>query len=134
MDCSRVEEDLRLAALEGRLIITKRTNRPASDYTCLHADAEEQFTELCAILGLGDEWSSRCGICNADDWQTLDAQAVRTLDAQAVRGQVPDGVLAAESVFYKCGSCNQIFWPGAKYDDTMTTLKNLALNETVSVT
>jgi len=30
--------------------------------------------------------------------------------------------------FYRCGVCGQLFWPGEKYENTMATLKGLALS------
>ena len=38
-------------------------------------------------------------------------------------GEVPAGVLATQTVFYRCGSCQQIFWPGDKYESTMEGLR-----------
>ena len=36
------------------------------------------------------------------------------------------------SEFYRCGVCEQLFWPGAKYEDTMATLRGLALTKAIS--
>mmetsp|Transcript_17829 Transcript_17829/g.36532 ORF Transcript_17829/g.36532 Transcript_17829/m.36532 type:complete len:83 (-) Transcript_17829:104-352(-) len=81
---------------------------------------------LC-LLGLDGrravaDWGSRCGICNADRWDTLSAE-----DAQA---SVPEAVWRTHknSPFFRCGHCTQVFWAGEKYDGAMDTLKDLALN------
>ena len=57
---------------------------------------------------------SRCGVCNSRAWRTL-------LPAD-VEGRVPAAVSASEDVFYECGFCEQLFWPGAKYTKTMDSL------------
>ena len=43
-------------------------------------------------------------------------------------GQVPEAVRQADGEFYQCGVCLQVFWPGAKYDATMDSLKQAALD------
>ncbi|KAJ1623639.1 hypothetical protein T492DRAFT_845356 [Pavlovales sp. CCMP2436] len=40
-----------------------------------------------------------------------------------VLGRVPQGVLQETSEFFQCRSCEQIFWPGPKYSDTIDSLK-----------
>merc|ERR1712080_558566 len=62
-----------------------------------------------------DTGCSRCGICNAKLWCSL-------LPSD-VAGRVPSAVLEAESEFYQCGGCRQIFWAGEKYMNTMDSLK-----------
>ena len=64
-------------------------------------------------------WGSRCGICNGNDWVVL--------SSADVEGRVPDAVLS-EAEFYRCGKCQQIFWPGRKYDAKMSGLRDLALS------
>ena len=88
---------------------------------------DQQFDELLDVLGERGAvatWGSRCGICNGCDWHTL--------APDAVRGEAPPGVLAEASEFYRCGVCEQLFWPGAKYEDTMATLRGLALTKSIS--
>ena len=71
------------------------------------------------MLGLSDAVDaghSRCGICNGADWQTLRA-------AEVPPGQVPPAVLASVPIFYRCGCCQQMFWPGDKYENTMDGLR-----------
>jgi len=38
-------------------------------------------------------------------------------------GQVPPAVLAKQSIFYRCGACQQMFWPGDKYESTIEQLR-----------
>merc|ERR1719468_268510 len=57
-----------------------------------------------------------CGICNADDWCTL--------EPSEVSGQVPQSVCEVETEFYQCGKCRQIFWNGEKYANTMDSLNS----------
>ena len=83
-----------------------------------------QFAELLEVLGIRDAveaGGSRCGICNGADW--------RTLRAAELVGQVPEAVRQADGEFYQCGVCQQVFWPGAKYDATMDGLKQATLEE-----
>ena len=109
--------------VEGRLIVTSAKRQAFGQlgavYRLLAPDAGAQFAELLTVLGLPDAvdaGGSRCGICNGDEWATL-------RPGQVGAGQVPAGVLAAQRVFYRCGRCQQIFWPGEKYESTMEGLR-----------
>ena len=121
---ARREADYRRAAVEGRLIVgvlSARSAPPGVSYSLLTRSADEQFGELLEVFGLRhavESGESRCGICNARSW--------RTLRRDDVRGCVPPEVLEAEAVFYQCGSCGQMFWPGEKYTSTMGALKEAA--------
>ena len=123
IDPKAVEGHMRCAALDGRLIVTvaKRaaTSFPGAVYRLLATEPGAQFAELLAVLGLQeavDAGGSRCGICNGDEWLTLRPDQVEA-------GQVPAAVLRQQSVFYRCGKCHQIFWPGDKYESTMEGLR-----------
>jgi uncharacterized protein with PIN domain len=127
---SKVDADLRQAALEGRLVVVASSRKRAPGGACYvvrGTTPDQQFDELLDVLGERGAvatWGSRCGICNGCDW--------RTLAPDAVRGEAPPGVLADASEFYRCGVCGQLFWPGAKYEDTMATLRGLALTKAIS--
>ena len=127
---SKVDADLRRAALEGRLVVVASSRKRAPGGACYvvrGTTPDQQFDELLDVLGERGAvatWGSRCGICNGCDWHTL--------APDAVRGEAPPGVLAEASEFYRCGVCGQLFWPGAKYEDTMATLRGLALTKAVS--
>ena len=127
---SKVDTDLRQAALEGRLVVVASSRKRAPGGACYvvrGTTPDQQFDELLDVLGERGAvatWGSRCGICNGCDWHTL--------APDAVRGEAPPGVLADASEFYRCGVCGQLFWPGAKYEDTMATLRGLALTKSIS--
>ncbi len=127
---SKVDADLRQAALEGRLVVVASSRKRAPGGACYvvrGTTPDQQFDELLDVLGERGAvatWGSRCGICNGCDWHTL--------APDAVRGEAPSGVLAEASEFYRCGVCGQLFWPGAKYEDTMATLRGLALTKAIS--
>ena len=77
--------------------------------------------ELVEVLGLHEalvHGESRCGVCNSREW--------RTLYPADVAGRVPAAVAASEEVFYECGYCEQLFWPGDKYNKTMDSLATVA--------
>jgi uncharacterized protein with PIN domain len=119
IEASRAEAEFRRAPADGRLIISasgrgagSSSHRPppAVSYRLLASSAEEQFAELLTVFGLQravESGESRCGICNAVAWITL--------QPKDLHGRVPKDVLKAEREFYQCGSCRQIFWPGTKY-------------------
>ncbi|CAK0793315.1 unnamed protein product, partial [Prorocentrum cordatum] len=125
IDVSLQDTAFRRAAALGRLIVTQvaRTAEafPGVHYLLHAKDADAQFSELLEVFSLQEALSSggsRCGICNSNNWSTL-----RPGD---VEGHVPPAVLEAESDFYQCGQCGQIFWEGAKYNNTMDSLKAAA--------
>ena len=78
-----VEGHMRCAAIDGRLLVTvaKRaaTSFPGAVYRLLATEPGAQFAELLAVLGLQeavDAGGSRCGICNGDEWCTLQPDQV----------------------------------------------------------
>ena len=125
IDAKLVEGHMRGGALEGRLIVTTGSKKtagllPGAAYRLLATDAGGQFAELLAVLGVSDAveaGGSRCGICNGDDWHTLRPN-------QVAPGQVPEAVRRSQRLFYLCGRCQQIFWPGDKYESTMEGLRD----------
>jgi uncharacterized protein with PIN domain len=125
VDASRAEAELRRAPADGRLIVSyagRSSHRALHgvSYQLLADSAEEQFAELLTVFGLHravESGQSRCGICNAVAWITL--------QPHELHGRVPRDVLRAGSEFYQCGSCRQIFWPGEKYNSTIQDLKDL---------
>jgi len=152
VDGLSAEAHWRAAALEGRLLVaTSHGNKALQSqngggiYRMLApvSNPGAQFSELLEVLGLnsiptedspqnGMGWGSRCGICNFGAWETLDARAAFS------EGLISEKVwrMHAHSAtpFYRCGNCAQVFWPGEKYSDTMTELKDLALAPSSSVT
>ena len=124
IDSSSVESHMRRGALQGRLIVTTAKQRaveqlPGAAYRLREREAGAQFAELLMVLGLSDAvdaGGSRCGICNGAEWQTLRPREIAP-------GQVPAAVLRHQRVFYRCGVCHQIFWPGDKYESTMDGLR-----------
>ena len=104
----------RLAALEGRLLITTARHvkqpAPCAAYRLLAtSDASRQLAEVLTVLQLRDaaerkDDASRCGICNGDAWQRLQPSDVQGTE-------VPPSVLQKQTLFYRCGVCSQIFWP-----------------------
>jgi uncharacterized protein with PIN domain len=124
----RAESELRRAAAEGTLRLCAPTTKHAAMrgplYHMLATEVDAQFAELVEVLGLHEALvagDSRCGVCNSAAW--------RTLSANEVAGRVPAAVAANESVFYECGHCLQIFWPGVKYESTMESLRHSACGE-----
>ena len=124
VDATRIDADLKEAALEGRvLVVPPRRAVAGAHYVVRARGGDAQFDELLDVLDLRGSvpyWGSRCGICNGNDWVVL--------SSADVEGRVPDAVLS-EAEFYRCGKCQQIFWPGRKYDAKMSGLRDLALND-----
>ena len=109
---SSIDVHLRVAALQGRLLVTsvKRTKQPApcATYRLLETrDAGKQLAEVLDVLQLSaaaESDASRCGICNGDAWRSLRPHEVSP-------SEVPRAILTRQTVFYQCGVCSQIFWP-----------------------
>jgi len=122
VDTNLQDAAVRRAAALGRLIVTTSTRSadavPGVHYKLMSCDADSQFAEIHDVFSLSHVVArgySRCGICNADDWCTL--------EPSEVSGQVPQSVCEVETEFYQCGKCRQIFWNGEKYANTMDSLK-----------
>ena len=117
VDGSVVGAHLRLAALEGRLLVTTARHAkqptPCATYRLLATeDATKQLAEVLTVLQLSEAahhaTGSRCGICNGDAWHKVRPSEVE-------EGQVPKAVLRKQPVFYRCGVCSQIFWPSGAH-------------------
>lgn len=128
VDASLAEPDFRRAAVQGRVLLCSSRRAaealPGTAYHLLATDPDNQFAELLEVFGLReavDAGESRCGICNADSW--------RHLQPSEVQGRVPVGVLRETDEFYQCASCEQIFWPGPKYSNTMDSLRAAVSSE-----
>jgi len=151
VDGLSAEAHWRTAVLEGRLLVaTSHGNKALQSqngggvYRMLApvSNPGAQFSELLEVLGLnsvptednpqnGMGWGSRCGICNSGAWETLDAQAA--FSEGMISEQVWQMHARSATPFYRCGYCAQVFWPGEKYSDTMTELRDLALAPSNSV-
>ena len=121
----RAESELRRAVADGSLRLCAPSVRHVRScgplYHLLATDVDAQFAELVEALGLYEALvagESRCGVCNSAEW--------RTLSGDEVAGRVPAAVTVDGRVFYECCHCLQIFWPGAKYESTMDSLRHNA--------
>jgi len=101
------------AEREGRVAVTmakRREERPGPKPLILESvGTKEQIVELFAKLGVTPEFApfTRCLECN---------EALVEENRESVRDEVPPFVARTFDEFYRCPSCNRIYWQGTHYD------------------
>jgi len=93
------DRELHMRALRSRLpcvLVSERTDA---------ARATQVFRGTGMIPSL-DVSKARCPLCNGE---------VSVVGKEDVRGKVPSGVLARQKKFYRCGSCQHVYWEGSHW-------------------
>lgn len=114
----RTHDLIRIANITGRIFITRNSHLqeqfpPAhSVITVASTDPVEQFRQLVRELDLDTRKRlfSRCIRCNVD----LDVVA----DKHEIRARVHPNVLLRHDRFFRCPSCDTIFWQGSHVANT----------------
>jgi uncharacterized protein with PIN domain len=106
----RDEELAKIADLEERCLLT-RDRELLSRYMIGRAylvDSDYVFDQLRELvsefhLEIGGTLLTRCVSCNNE---------IREVSRNDVHGLVPDFVFRTARCFYRCDSCNKVYWPG----------------------
>lgn len=101
---------IRIALEQQRLILTRDTglaSRPlARSHLFIRSDlVERQLEEVLSVYAVAaDRALSRCSICNTP---------LAVLSKEEARDLVPEHVRMEQSVFFQCGTCGRVYWPGS---------------------
>ncbi len=126
-----VDDDLLAeAGGHGRILLTR--DRPLADradnlanVTCvyLNADAlEDQLAQLVVEIGLDLERQTftRCLECNV---------AIVEVGIDSIRSSVPPHVLKSQLQFFRCPSCERVYWAGSHTERMNARLTAIRLAE-----
>ena len=99
---------------ERRIILTRdrellKSGRVTHGYWVRSTDPREQLTEILDRLDLRDAVRpfTRCTVCNG---------AVEPTDLETARAEAPERVREWCTAYYRCGSCNQLYWKGTHFE------------------
>jgi hypothetical protein len=109
---------------EGRVLLTRNTrliDKVEHDkFVLVHAnDPMAQLQEVVQRLGLTPDpnrFFDRCTICN---------RILEPVDISEVSGLVPEYVWTAHDRFFRCPSCNRIYWPGSHLKRSQARIASL---------
>jgi uncharacterized protein len=108
---------LRIAETDGRILLTR--DRPLVDrateresISCIYIDdlrLEDQIAQLVVdvSLNLTRPTFTRCLECNV---------SILQVSPEAVKQVVPPRVFQTQTTFYKCRSCERVYWSGSHTD------------------
>lgn len=122
------EEDealIRIAEEDSRCLLTKdielyrRALREKVDAILIEneRDIPAQFLEISKSTDESfdlDIESSRCPVCNGE---------LMRVSKSTISEEVPDGVFESKDKFWRCKSCNKIYWPGTHWKKIADTVK-----------
>lgn len=125
---ARDEDLLRLAAEQGRVLLTRDTQLleqgkavlPGGSYLRVVSDRWQEQLEQVAThfqLNLRDHRMTRCPLCNV---------LLEEVPKDQVQGQVPPFVYRSYASFFRCSTCQRIFWEGSHYDRINAILDRIA--------
>lgn len=105
-----VDDDVLVEAAqrEGRVLVTRDealAARVPGSILVRSLDAAVQLREVLAVLGPPDPAlrMSRCSLCNA---------VLEALPRAQAEGRVPPSVWAAHEAYWRCPSCDRVYWRG----------------------
>jgi uncharacterized protein with PIN domain len=114
-------ELLSMAKNGGRFLLTRdrELSQRAGD-TGLYVesdDLDKQLMQVAERFDLRpDPDRARCTVCNGE---------LREVGKEAAIGNVPDGALEANSLFYVCTGCGKFYWRGSHWKNISRRLEDL---------
>ena len=113
-------EVTRLAAAEGRILLTRDTalsrTRAVPVHRVVATTPRAQLTEVLTALSLTPDPSryfTRCTLCN---------EPVEPVTEAMVHGRLPPGVRGRDLTFFRCPSCDQLYWRGSHVERILADL------------
>ena len=112
---------------EKRAILTKdrgilKRNEVAHGYWVRSIKVEEQVKEILNRFDLQKEIKefSRCIDCN---------ERLKSIEKDAIIDQLPPKVAHSQNEFFRCPSCNKVYWKGTHYQRMLTFIRGLGIED-----
>lgn len=112
---------VQLARAEARFVLTrdKELGKEPGALLVEQDDLDSQLKAVAERYGVRFRPELiRCSACNGDLVEIAKEQA---------REVVPEGALAGNDRFWKCGKCGKVFWKGTHWNGIMERLNRLGL-------
>ena len=111
-----------MARREDRILLTRDkelAGRVREAVGIRSGDLEEQIREVAAVLPLRlIDPLSRCSLCNS---------VLLPVSRDAIEELVPVGVRSRHEEFWRCPSCQRVYWQGSHWDKMVERLNHLDL-------
>jgi len=97
------------------LIRARKKNIPLIEISS--SDLDEQLRLVISRVAIDtDKVLTRCSLCNT---------VLEPIEKQRVFNEVPFKVYENQTVFWKCPSCNRIYWKGSHYEKILEKIQKL---------
>ena len=111
-----------MARREDRILLTRDkelAGRVRDAVGIRSDDLDEQIREVAAVLPLRlIDPLSRCSLCNS---------VLLPVSRDAIEELVPVGVRSRHEEFWRCPSCQRVYWQGSHWDKMVERLNHLGL-------
>ena len=111
-----------MARREDRILLTRDkelAGRVRDAVGIRSDDLDEQIREVAAVLPLRlIDPLSRCSLCNS---------VLLPVSRDAIEELVPVGVRSRHEEFWRCPSCQRVYWQGSHWDKMVERLNHLEL-------
>jgi len=111
-----------MARREDRILLTRDkelAGRVREAVGIRSDDLDEQIREVAAVLPLRlIDPLSRCSLCNS---------VLLPVSRDAIEELVPVGVRSRHEEFWRCPSCQRVYWQGSHWDKMVERLNHLGL-------
>ncbi len=111
-----------MARREERILLTRDkelAGRVRDAVEIRSDDLDEQIREVAAVLPLRlIDPLSRCSLCNS---------VLLPVSRNAIEELVPAGVRSRHEEFWRCPSCQRVYWQGSHWDKMVERLNHLDL-------
>lgn len=123
-------ELLRLAAREGRFILTRDTHfmkrKGLRDFYLVRSEKPmEQIREVLTFFNIREPGAGRCASCNG--------ALSEIADKALVRDAVPEYIFLHSSDFRRCDACGKVYWEGTHLKRFRRMLETLFHEEAADV-
>lgn len=117
------DEIVRLSLRDKRAILTKdrgilKRNEVTHGYWIRSTKIKQQVMEVVTRFDLQNEikYFSRCIECN---------ELLKTISKDKIINELPVKIAKSHSEFFKCSSCNKLFWKGTHYQNMLSFIQSI---------
>ncbi len=112
------DELMKISSEEGRILVTrdKELAQTENAYLAPKKDAVEVVKLLLEEFEIELNPMTRCTLCNSPVERVL---------KEDVLEDIPEGVREQQDEFWRCVSCEHIYWRGSHWDNILETLQEL---------
>jgi uncharacterized protein with PIN domain len=115
------QELKRIALSEKRVILTRDKELSGNkDVEAVYVGSDDLDTQLVSVIQALDleiqEPMSRCSDCNCP---------IQEIGREEAAGNVPEDVLADQSLFFRCEGCGKHYWQGSHWQGILERIERI---------